>query len=204
MLCVEEPYQPKGIYMQFQYFCDAVRQHETKMGQGLYTFNELTALFPRLTSFEVERYLARATKEGMLSATCPDGLWRVKESETPIYGMFVRLVEFLRPNELNYVSLETVLSNEGIISQIPFVLTMSTTGSEGRYDTDVGSVEFSHTDAKREDLMSELSLASNGLLYASVSLAYQELKSLNLNLHLIDEEELAEAKMSGVLHYEGV
>src|SRR5271155_2252710 len=56
------------------------------------------------------------------------------------------LIRFLRPRELSYVSLESKLSEAGVISQVSTVLTCMTTGSPGRIDTPWGAIEFTHTD----------------------------------------------------------
>src|SRR5438105_11243614 len=45
------------------------------------------------------------------------------------------LLRFLRPREINYVSLESKLSEAGVISQIAAALTCMTTGSPGRFET---------------------------------------------------------------------
>src|SRR5436309_2109236 len=58
------------------------------------------------------------------------------------------LLRFLRPREINYISLESKLSEAGVISQITTALTCMTTGSPGRFDTPWGAVEFTHTDRK--------------------------------------------------------
>ena len=60
------------------------------------------------------------------------------------------LLRFLRPREINYISLESKLSEAGVISQITTALTCMTTGSPGRFDTPWGAVEFTHTDRKIE------------------------------------------------------
>jgi len=48
------------------------------------------------------------------------------------------LLRFLRPREINYVSLESKLSEAGVISQIATALTCMTTGSPGRFETPWG------------------------------------------------------------------
>src|SRR5258705_7771231 len=55
------------------------------------------------------------------------------------------LIRFLRPREVTYVSLESRLSEAGVISQVATALTCMTTGSPGRFDTPWGAIEFTHT-----------------------------------------------------------
>src|SRR6266550_1637736 len=60
------------------------------------------------------------------------------------------LLRVVRPLEITYVSLESKLSEAGVISQIATVLTCMTSGSPGRFETPWGAVEFTHTDRKIE------------------------------------------------------
>src|SRR5205814_7652408 len=65
------------------------------------------------------------------------------------------LIRFLRPREVSYVSLESKLSEAGVISQVATVLTCMTTGSPGAFDTPWGMIDFIHTgraiDLRRHD-----------------------------------------------------
>ena len=101
------------------------------------------------------------------------------------------LLRFLRPREINYVSLESKLSEAGVISQIATALTCMTTGSPGRFETPWGAVEFTHTDRKIE-IGTDVVL-NYGTLEATVRTAVRDLRRVGRNLDLIDEEILADA-----------
>lgn len=101
------------------------------------------------------------------------------------------LVRFLRPREINYVSLESKLSEAGVISQITTALTCMTTGSPARFDTPWGAVEFTHTD-RQIDIGTDV-VADDGTLEATVRTAVRDLRRVGRNLDLIDEETLADA-----------
>ncbi|MBS4003892.1 MAG: hypothetical protein KGZ91_11005 [Afipia sp.] len=101
------------------------------------------------------------------------------------------LLRFLRPREINYISLESKLSEAGVISQITTALTCMTTGSPGRFDTPWGAVEFTHTDRKIE-IGTDVVL-NDGTLEATVRTAIRDLRRVGRNLDLIDEEILADA-----------
>jgi hypothetical protein len=101
------------------------------------------------------------------------------------------LVRFLRPREINYVSLESKLSEAGIISQITTTLTCMTTGSPARFDTPWGAVEFTHTDRKI-DVGTDV-VADEGTLEAKVRTAVRDLRRVGRNVDLVDEEILADA-----------
>ncbi|MEJ0074161.1 MAG: hypothetical protein WDO17_01725 [Alphaproteobacteria bacterium] len=102
------------------------------------------------------------------------------------------LLRFLRPREISYVSLESKLSEPGIISQIASTLTCMTTGSPGWFDTPWGTVEFTHTDRKIQ-VGTDVIVQDDGTLEATIRAAIRDLRRVGRNLDLIDEEVLAEA-----------
>lgn len=102
------------------------------------------------------------------------------------------LLRFLRPREINYVSLESKLSEAGVISQITTALTCMTTGSPGRFETPWGAVEFTHTDRKIE-VETDVVVQDDGTLEATIRTAVRDLRRVGRNLDLIDEEILADA-----------
>jgi len=102
------------------------------------------------------------------------------------------LLRFLRPREINYVSLESKLSEAGAISQITTALTCMTTGSPGRFETPWGAVEFTHTDRKIE-VGTDVVAQDDGTLEATIRTAARDLRRVGRNLDLIDEEILADA-----------
>jgi hypothetical protein len=111
------------------------------------------------------------------------------------------LLRFLRPREINYVSLETKLSEAGAISQIATALTCMTTGSPGRFETPWGAIEFTHTDRKIR-VGTEVVAQDDGMLEATVRTAVRDLRRVGRNLDLIDHEILAEAIMEEECHHE--
>jgi hypothetical protein len=102
------------------------------------------------------------------------------------------LIRFLRPRQVSYVSLETRLSEAGVISQVATALTCMTTGSPGRFDTPWGAIEFTHTD-RPIMVGSDAHLRDDGVFYATVERAARDLRRVGRNIGLIDAETLAEA-----------
>jgi hypothetical protein len=101
------------------------------------------------------------------------------------------LLRFLRPREISYVSLESKLSEAGVISQIATVLTCMTTGSPGRFETPWGAIEFTHTGRKIE-IATDVVVEDDGSLEATIRTAVRDLRRVGRNLDLIDREVLAE------------
>ena len=102
------------------------------------------------------------------------------------------LTRFLRPRELTYVSLESKLSEAGVISQVATVLTCMTTGSPGRLDTPWGAIEFTHTD-RHIAFGTDVQMGDEGMPQATVERAARDLRRVGRNTDLIDEGTLAEA-----------
>ncbi len=98
------------------------------------------------------------------------------------------LVSIMRPREFSYLSLESVLSDAGWISQIPFRSTVMTTGRRGVFYTPYGVLEFTHTEkqaSSREvtfDVVREIHVATP-------ERALQDLRHVGRNLGLVDVPE---------------
>lgn len=101
------------------------------------------------------------------------------------------LIRFLRPREITYVSLESTLSEAGVISQIATTLTCMTTGASGCFDTPWGAIEFTHTD-RVIAVGTDVHRRDDGTLHATVERAARDLRRVGRNTGLIDDETLAE------------
>jgi hypothetical protein len=95
----------------------------------------------------------------------------------------------LRPLGLNYLSLETVLSDAGVISQIPInrIMVMSS-GRSGVIDCGRwGSIEFVKTRQRPQALVGNLEYDSRARLWrANVAQALRDMRATHRNLDLID------------------
>ena len=88
--------------------------------------------------------MARHVKAGLIEKIAPT-LYSNPFLGPPAAGLF-RLTNFLRPLDSFYLSCESVLSEYGWISQLPFCLTFVTTGRSYRYSTLLGDIDFVHTE----------------------------------------------------------
>lgn len=109
------------------------------------------------------------------------------------------LIRFLRPREFSYVSLETKLSEAGIISQVAMALTCMTTGSPGTFRTPWGIIEFTHTE-RRVDADRDVYLADEGTWEATVSTAARDLRRVGRNVNMIDPATLAQVVVEEQMH----
>lgn len=138
--------------------------------------------------------LVRHARSGIITHLCRGVYANLRSRNKPVYSREAT-VPYLRPGNLTYVSLETVLSDWGIISQIPYVLTCMTNGRRGVFEMRIGTVEFTHFSRRSVDfLRTDLHWdKERRIWYASPALAWHDLKKANRNTGLVDKEALEEA-----------
>lgn len=98
----------------------------------------------------------------------------------------------LRRGHFNYVSLESILSEFGVISQIMISrITVMTSGAGGVFETPYGVIEFTHTNRSLESLQSRtVRMERRPLLIATKKAGIADLKRVGRNVNMIDPEEL--------------
>lgn len=100
-----------------------------------------------------------------------------------------QIARTIRRGEYNYVSLESALSQYGIISQVPVDrLTVMTTGRKGEHKTPFGVIEFTHTAHTITDIIDSIRAVGRPLRMASQATACRDLRRVGRNTHLIQEE----------------
>lgn len=154
----------------------------------LFTPADMRALVPELGDTAYKTLLSRAAKGGKLQRFCR-GLYIFLPAK-PILGLALfHAAARLRAHELNYISLETALSDAGVISQIP--INWITLMSSGRSNIircgDWGTIEFVHTRQPAADLAQYLTYDGRCRLWrASISRSIRDMKMARRNLDLID------------------
>ncbi|ELB2812610.1 hypothetical protein QNE88_004631 [Vibrio alginolyticus] len=103
---------------------------------------------------------------------------------------FEKLALSLREDDLSYVSFEDALSRWSVISQVPMVLILATTGTSGFYKTRFGSIEFVHVPHSKDTILANTSEPYDTLRLAKKLFAFEDLKRIDRNMHLVDYEEL--------------
>jgi len=154
----------------------------------LFTLSDLRSVLPNLSSGAFKTLLSRAAQKSVLKRVCR-GLYSYPARCQPTGLELYHIAARLRAHEFNYISLETALSDAGVISQIP--MQWITLMSSGRTQTiecaDLGHIEFIHTKKKPKELIDKLSYdASCQLWRASVPLAIEDMKATKRSLELID------------------
>jgi hypothetical protein len=154
----------------------------------LFTPNTLRALCCDLSNAAFKTLLSRAAHTGIFIRVCR-GLYAFKKAILNNGLLLFHAAALLRSHELNYISLETALSDAGVISQIPinWISIMSSGRSNIINCGKLGTIEFVHTNKKPTDLVNKLNYDSNCRLWrANVSLALKDMKVTHRNCDLID------------------
>jgi predicted transcriptional regulator of viral defense system len=134
--------------------------------------------------------LSRATKAGVLRRVCR-GIYHYPLPDYPVENLLFHAAARLRAGEFNYLSLETVLSEEGVIPQLPMNwITLMTSGRSHVVNCgDYGNIEFVHTAQRPEDIGGELTYDSQRHLWrASVRQAMRDMKATRRSMDLVKEE----------------
>jgi hypothetical protein len=154
----------------------------------LFTLRGLRAFCYELSESAFRTLLSRAVHSGLLARMCR-GLYLYEEA-SPADGLFLfHAAALLRADKFNYISLETALSDAGVISQMPmqWISIMSSGRSDTLVCADVGTIEFVHTNQRPANIMSQLTYDHRcGMWRASVALALRDMKATRRNCDLID------------------
>lgn len=154
----------------------------------LFTPYDLRALAPDLSDGAFKTLLSRAVQQGYLARVCR-GLY-LYARVAPTHGLLLfHAAARLRADGFNYLSLETVLSDAGVISQVPlnWISVMSSGRSSviscGRW----GTIEFVHTNQHPIDLKGLLQYDARCRLWrASVPQALRDMRATHRSLDLVD------------------
>lgn len=162
-----------------------------KYGRYVFTKHELAKLFPQDSEKTLSEALKRLVKAGILRRACR-GIYVYESAKCFDSYTIERIAMALRPGEYNYLSLESMLSEYGVISQIPIDrITVMTTGRKGIYHTPYGTIEFTHTKRSIINIIHSIyRAAGRPLRMATKQTAWRDLKRVGRNLDLVNKEEL--------------
>ncbi|MFF7708752.1 type IV toxin-antitoxin system AbiEi family antitoxin [Pseudomonas sp. NPDC007930] len=154
----------------------------------LFTPADLRALAPELSDQAYRALLTRANREQRLQQVCR-GLYLYHPAR-PVPGLVLfHAAARLRAQAFNYISLETALSDCGVISQVPmnWITVMSSARSNIVNCGPWGTIEFINTRQRAAALAEQLAYDARCHLWrASPALALRDMRMARRNLELID------------------
>jgi hypothetical protein len=155
---------------------------------------DLRSALPDLPTPAFKVLLSRATTGGVLTRVCRGIYVFPKVPFTP--GLVLpHAAARLRAGHLLYLSLESALSEYGVISQIPIDrLTLMTSGRRGVIDCGAwGSIEFTHTRRTAHACRGALNFDPERRLWiANAAFALADLRRVGRNLDLVDSTAVGE------------
>lgn len=159
-------------------------------GRYVYAARDLPKLLHGDTKRAHAATITRLVKEGILERPTK-GVYVYKFARQ--HGIYtVELIaRTLRRYHYNYISLESALSEWGVISQIPIDrITVMTTGRKGEYETPYGVIEFTHTQRPVLEVLASFVDRNRPLPIATKQAAIRDLRRVGRNTHLLIPEEL--------------
>ncbi|MGB7803541.1 type IV toxin-antitoxin system AbiEi family antitoxin [Buttiauxella sp.] len=169
----------------------AINTLDRYSSQGRYVFhlNDFRNMF----SDESERGLKSSLKrllDANILTRAAQGVYVYNSASKDSY-ILEHIVKTIRRGEYNYVSLESALSQYGVISQIPMDrLTVMTTGRAGEFKTPWGVIELTHTERSVSDILSGTVETKSPIKFAKKDTALRDLRRVGRNTHLINPQEL--------------
>lgn len=160
------------------------------LGKFVFTMGDIKLWFDEESVKTIKTSLKRHVQANILQNPCR-GIYLYAQAKSADSYVLEHIAKTLRRGEYNYVSLESALSEAGVISQIPLdTITIMTTGRSQIYHTTYGTIEFTHTKKTISNILSGVySIAKRPLRVATVETALQDLKRVKRNTALIEQED---------------
>ncbi len=160
------------------------------LGKFVFTMGDIKLWFSNEPEKTIKSALQRFVRVNILQNPCR-GIYLYARARSADSYILEHIAKALRRGEYSYVSLESALSEAGVISQIPLdTITIMTTGRSQIYRTMYGTIEFTHTKKAIPSILSGVySVTNRPLRVATVETALQDLKRTKRNIDLIDLEE---------------
>lgn len=168
---------------------DAMKTLKALDHQGVYVFNrtDMEKMFPEEQEKTLEKSLQRLVKDGLLERVCK-GIYLNPMASSKKSRVIEDIAAVARRGYYSYLSLESMLSEYGDISQIPVsLLTVMTTGAKGVYKTKYGIIEFTHTSRSLADIAKRTQLAQGRpLRIATREAAKKDLLRVGRNTNMLE------------------
>lgn len=157
--------------------------------QGVYVLakRDVEKLFPDEGEKSLAQSLKRMVSDGLLQRVAR-GLYVNPAASSKNRWIGEEIAKALRPGQLSYLSLESILSEYGVISQIPVSrMTVMTTGASGLIETPYGVIEFTHTKRSMAEIIKRtLMPKGRPLRIATQEAAVRDLLRVGRNVNMMD------------------
>jgi predicted transcriptional regulator of viral defense system len=163
---------------------------QDKRGCYVYSTNDFQVLFSQESDRARKATLQRLVKTGILEHVSK-AVYVFAFSTHKFDRTIENIAKVIRRGEYNYISLESALSEWGVISQVPMDrITVMTTGRSGEYPTPYGVIEFTHTKRNILNIIDHTLRTDRPLRFATELTAKRDLIRVGRNVHLMEETTL--------------
>ena len=170
----------------------AIFDHFGEKGRYVFHVRDLEKIFPDESPRALKASIKRLVDSNILTRAI-QGIYVYEYAAKDSY-ILENILKTMRRGEYSYISLESALSQYGVISQIPMGrLTAMTTGRSGEYKTPWGVIELTHTERSISDILAGTVQTNSPIKFAKKEIAARDLLRVGRNVHLINKEELANA-----------
>ncbi len=154
---------------------------------------DIEKLFPEEGIKSMEQSLKRMVDDCLLQRVAR-GLYVNPIATSKNRWIAEEIAKALRPGKLSYVSLESILSEYGVISQILIDrMTVMTTGASGLVETPYGTIEFTHTKRGVAEIVKHTLVAKGRpLRIATRRAAIRDLLRVGRNINMMEQSALKE------------
>ena len=161
----------------------------------VYSKADLRNLLPAISDSNLNMILSRCVSHVIFDRVCK-GIYSFNKAKAEKSRVLYKTATKLRAGCMNYISLETVLCENSIISQqMPSYLTVMTTGRSGTINCgNFGTIEFVHTAKDFTKISENLFIDSKAkMLKANPIQAYTDIvDAKRTTLDLINKTEMKE------------
>ena len=162
---------------------------------GIYAFTNgmIRNIFPGEPEENLKKTLSRAVSGRVIERACRGVYLYARAYSVNVYKL-ESVAAALRGGKYSYVSLETALSEYGIINQMTLGhLTVMTTGRSQKYATPHGTIEFTHTSRPGSEIVRNTFWQDGRpLRVANPETAFEDLRRVGRNIHMVDMEAYRE------------
>ncbi len=161
--------------------------------RGVYvlTKGDLAKAFSDERVKTLEKSLQRLVADGILQRVSK-GIYVNPVAKSKTGNVIEDIAAVLRRGHFTYLTLESMLSEYGVISQVPVRrITLMTTGASGIYDTQYGTIEFTHTKRRPAEIIKRtITAKGRPLRLATKEAAVKDLVRSGRNVNMMDLKEI--------------
>ena len=164
-----------------------------RWGAHVFARRDIEKMFPEESGKAMDKSLQRMVADGVLLRVAK-GFYVNPVARSKNRWIAEEIAKALRPGCMSYVSLESMLSEYGVISQIMVSrLTVMTTGRSGVVETPYGTIEFTHTKRMRSEILGRtMEAKGRPLRIATRQAAIRDLVRVGRNVNMMEPETLTD------------